>query len=253
MTTAVKTVLVTGAAKRLGRALALDLARHGWQIALHYNSSEKEARATAADAATAGVKAALLKADLSRESETAALVERAVAELGPLSALVNSASLFENDDWYSVSRESWDKHIETNLRAPFVLSQAFARQVPRDGAGAIVNIIDQRVLKPTPQFMSYSLSKAGLHWLTVTLAQALAPRVRVNAVGPGPTIVNARQSQADFARQREATVLGRGAEPQDVCDAVRYLLEASAVTGQMIAVDGGQHLIWQTPDVQVRE
>jgi len=253
MTTAVKTVLVTGAAKRLGRALALDLARHGWQIALHYNSSEKEARATAADAATAGVKAALLKADLSRESETAALVERAVAELGPLSALVNSASLFENDDWYSVSRESWDKHIETNLRAPFVLSQAFARQVPRDGAGAIVNIIDQRVLKPTPQFMSYSLSKAGLHWLTVTLAQALAPRVRVNAVGPGPTIVNARQSQADFARQREATVLGRGAEPQDVCDAVRYLLEASAVTGQMIAVDGGQHLIWQTPDVQVQE
>ena len=253
MTTAVKTVLVTGAAKRLGRALALDLARHGWQIALHYNSSEKEARATAADAATAGVKVALLKADLSRESETAALVERAVAELGPLSALVNSASLFENDDWYSVSRESWDKHIETNLRAPFVLSQAFARQVPRDGAGAIVNIIDQRVLKPTPQFMSYSLSKAGLHWLTVTLAQALAPRVRVNAVGPGPTIVNARQSQADFARQREATVLGRGAEPQDVCDAVRYLLEASAVTGQMIAVDGGQHLIWQTPDVQVQE
>ena len=251
--TAVKTVLVTGAAKRLGRALALDLARHGWQIVLHYNSSEKEARATAADAATAGVKVALLKADLSRESETAALVERAVAELGPLTALVNSASLFENDDWYSVSRESWDKHMETNLRAPFVLSQAFARQIPRDGSGAIVNIIDQRVLKPTPQFMSYSLSKAGLHWLTTTLAQALAPRVRVNAVGPGPTIVNVRQSQADFARQREATVLGRGAEPQDVCDAVRYLLEASAVTGQMIAVDGGQHLIWQTPDVGVKE
>lgn len=253
MTASPKTVLVTGAAKRLGRAIALDLARHGWQIALHYNSSEKEARATAADAATAGVKVALLKADLSRESDTATLVERAVAELGPLGALVNSASLFENDDWYSVTRESWDKHMETNLRAPFVLAQTFARQVPREGTGAIVNLIDQRVLKPTPQFMSYSLSKAGLHWLTVTLAQALAPRVRVNAVGPGPTIVNARQSQADFARQREATVLGRGAEPQDVCDAVRYLLDASAVTGQMIAVDGGQHLIWQTPDVGVRE
>ncbi len=253
MTTTPKTVLVTGAAKRLGRALALDLARHGWQIALHYNSSEKEARATAADAATAGVKVALFKADLSHESETAALIERAVAELGSLGALVNSASLFENDDWYSVSRESWDKHMETNLRAPFVLAQAFARQVSRDASGAIVNIIDQRVLKPTPQFMSYSLSKAGLHWLTATLAQALAPRVRVNAVGPGPTIINARQSQADFTRQREATVLGRGAEPQDVCDAVRYLLEASAVTGQMIAVDGGQHLIWQTPDVGVKE
>ncbi|MGC9954084.1 MAG: SDR family oxidoreductase [Rhizomicrobium sp.] len=253
MTTAVKTVLVTGAAKRLGRAIALDLARHGWAVAIHYNSSEKEARATAADAATAGVKVALLKADLGRESETATLIERAAQELGPLTGLVNSASMFENDDWYSVSRESWDKHMETNLRAPFVLAQAFAHQVPRDTHGAIVNLIDQRVLKPTPQFMSYSLSKAGLKWLTTTLAQALAPRVRVNAVGPGPTIINARQSAADFARQREATVLERGAEPQDVCDAVRYLLEASAVTGQMLAVDGGQHLIWQTPDVGVKE
>ena len=248
-----KTVLVTGAAKRLGRAIALDRARHGWSIALHYNSSEKEARATAADAATNGVKVALFKADLAREAETATLVERAVAELGPLTALVNSASLFENDDWYSVSRESWDKHMETNLRAPFVLAQTFARQVDRAHRGAIVNLIDQRVLKPTPQFMSYSLSKAGLYWLTTTLAQALAPRIRVNAVGPGPTIINPRQSAGDFARQREATVLGRGAEPQDVCDAVRYLLEASSVTGQMIAVDGGQHLIWQTPDVGVRE
>jgi len=253
MIAAVKTALVTGAAKRLGRAIALDLARHGWSIALHYNSSEKEARATAADAATTGVKVALLKADLGRESETATLVERAAAELGPLTALINSASLFENDDWYSVTRESWDKHMEVNLRAPFVLAQAFAHQVPRDEPGAIVNLIDQRVLKPTPQFLSYSLSKSGLYWLTTTLAQALAPRVRVNAVGPGPTMVNARQSQADFARQREATVLGRGAEPQDVCDAVRYLLEASSVTGQMIAVDGGQHLIWQTPDVSVKE
>jgi NAD(P)-dependent dehydrogenase (short-subunit alcohol dehydrogenase family) len=253
MTTEAKTVLVTGGAKRLGRAIALDLARHGWNIALHYHASEKEARATAADAATSGVKVALLKADLGQEADTATLIERAVAELGPLCALVNSASQFENDDWYSVSRESWDRHMETNLRAPFVLSQAFARQVPRDGRGAIVNIVDQRVLKPTPQFFSYSLSKAGLKWLTTTLAQALAPRVRVNAVGPGPTIINARQSQTDFARQREATVLGRGAEPQDVCDAVRYLLLAEAVTGQMIAVDGGQHLIWQTPDVAVKE
>jgi len=253
MTDTAKTVLVTGAAKRLGRAIALDLARHGWNVAIHYHSSEKEARATAADAATSGVKVALLQADLGRESEVARLIERAAKELGPLTGLVNSASVFENDDWYSVTRESWDKHMETNLRAPFALAQAFARQVPRDIGGAIVNVIDQRVLKPTPQFISYSLSKAGLKWLTTTLAQALAPKVRVNAVGPGPTIINARQSQADFSRQREATVLGRGAEAQDVCDAVRYLLEASAVTGQMIAVDGGQHLIWQTPDVGVRE
>jgi len=248
-----RTVLVTGGAKRLGRAIVLDLARHGWSVALHYNSSEKEARATQADAQTQGVKVVLIKADLGSESEAVGLVGRANAEIGTLSALVNSASLFEADAWYSVSRESWDRHMEVNLRAPFVLSQAFARQVPRDGQGAIVNVVDQRVLKPTPQFLSYSLSKAGLHWLTTTLAQALAPRVRVNAVGPGPTMINARQAPADFARQREATVLGRGAEPQDVCDAVRYLLDASAVTGQMIAVDGGQHLIWQTPDVAVKE
>lgn len=253
MTTATGTVLVTGAAKRLGRAIVLDLARHGYNIALHYNSSEREARATAADAETQGVKVALLQADLARESETASLVERASKALGPLTALINSASLFENDDWYSVTRESWDRHMETNLRAPFVLTQAFARQVPRDGQGAVINIIDQRVLKPTPQFISYSLSKASLYWLTVTLAQALAPKVRVNAVGPGPTMINARQSHADFDRQREATILGRGAEPQDVCAAVRYLLTAPSVTGQMIAVDGGQHLIWQTADVAVKE
>ncbi|HEY7979497.1 MAG TPA: SDR family oxidoreductase [Rhizomicrobium sp.] len=249
----IKTVLITGAAKRLGRAIALDLARHGWNIALHYNSSEKEARATCEDARTAGVRVALLKAELMHESETATLVSNAVKELGPITALINSASLFENDEWVSATRESWDKHMEVNLRAPFVLAQSFAKQLPREQKGAIVNLIDQRVLKPTPQFMSYSLSKAGLYWLNTTLAQALAPRIRVNAVGPGPTMRNARQTEADFSRQREATMLKSGAEPQDICDAVRYLLDAPAVTGQMIAVDGGQHLAWRTPDVNVVE
>jgi NAD(P)-dependent dehydrogenase (short-subunit alcohol dehydrogenase family) len=249
----IKTVLITGAAKRLGRAMALDLARHGWNIALHYNSSEREARATCEDARTAGVKVALLDAELTREDQVAALVPRAAKELGPLTALVNSASLFENDEAATATRESWDKHMEVNLRAPFVLSQAFAKQLPRGMKGAIVNMIDQRVLKPTPQFLTYSLSKAGLYWLNTTLAQALAPDIRVNAVGPGPTMRNARQSEADFARQREATMLKTGAEPQDICDAVRYLLDAPAVTGQMIAVDGGQHLAWKTPDVNVVE
>lgn len=248
-----KNVLITGGAKRVGRAIALDLARHGWNIGLHFHTSEKEARATEADAKTSGAKVVLLKADLARESETSRLVERAVEELGPLTALINSASIFENDDWYSVDRASWDKHMETNLRAPFVLAQHFARQVPRSGQGAIINVVDQRVLKPTPQFVSYSLSKAGLFWLNTTLAQALAPHIRVNAVGPGPVMRNERQSPADFERQREATILGRGAEPQDLCEAVRYLLQAANVTGQMIAVDGGQHLIWQTPDVSVKE
>ena len=247
----IKNVLITGAAKRLGRAIALHLANTGWNVAIHYHNSVEEAESAAQEARAKGVKAASLKADLSREEESAGLIGRAAAELGPLTALINSASLFENDDWQSASRASWDAHMEINLRAPFVLSQAFARQVP--GKGAIVNIIDQRVLKPTPQFISYSLSKAGLYWLTTTLAQSLGPHIRVNAVGPGPTMRNVRQSEEDFARQRDATVLKRGAEPQDVARAVAYLLDADAVTGQMLAVDGGQHLIWQTPDVRVSE
>jgi NAD(P)-dependent dehydrogenase (short-subunit alcohol dehydrogenase family) len=248
-----RTVLVTGAAKRLGRAIALDLAANGWNVAIHYHGSEDDADSAAQAARAFGVEATALKCDLSKEADTATLVSRAATELGPLTALINSASLFENDDWQSATRKSWDAHIETNLRAPLLLSQEFAQQLPPDAKGSIVNIIDQRVLKPTPQFLSYSLSKAGLYWLTTTLAQGMGPRIRVNAVGPGPTLRNARQSDEDFARQREATILQRGADPADICAAIRYLLEADAVTGQMLAVDGGQHLIWQTADVSVTE
>ena len=248
-----KNVLVTGAAKRLGRAIALDLAAAGWNVAIHYHGSADDAESAAIQARTHGVKAQTLQCNLSQEDQTAGLVDRAVAAIGPLTALVNSASLFEDDDWQSATRKSWDDHIETNLRAPLVLSQAFGKQLPAGAPGNIINIIDQRVLKPTPQFLSYSLSKAGLYWLTTTLAQGMGPQIRVNAVGPGPTLRNARQSEEDFARQREATILQRGAEPADICAAIRYLLHAPAVTGQMLAVDGGQHLIWQTADVQVNE
>jgi NAD(P)-dependent dehydrogenase (short-subunit alcohol dehydrogenase family) len=248
-----KTVLVTGAAKRLGRAIALDLAANGWSVGVHYNGSATDAQIVAAEIAGLGVRCETFQCDLSKESETTVLMDKVTAALGPLTALINSASLFENDDWQSATRASWDAHMEANLRAPLVLSQAFAKQLPDGETGSIINIIDQRVLKPTPQFLCYSLSKAGLYWLTTTLAQGMGPRIRVNAVGPGPTLRNPRQSQADFDRQRDATILQRGADPADICAAVRYLLAAPAVTGQMLAVDGGQHLIWQTPDTTVTE
>ena len=250
--TDIKTALVTGAGKRIGKAVALALADNGYNVVLHYRSSRAEADAVADEIVKTGAKAACVKADLSKEAETAALIGAANDALGPISLLINSASVFEADDVQSMSRKSWDMHMETNLRAPLKLIQDFAVQAPA-GASAI-NIIDQRVKKLTPQFLSYTTSKAALMTLTITLAQALGPKgLRVNAIGPGPTLRNPRQSEEDWRRQNEATVLGHGAEPDDICDAVLYLASAKAVTGQMIAVDGGQHLVWQTPDVLVNE
>ena len=199
-----------------------------------------------------------LRADLLDEGQLAGLVAAAAQGLGgPLTLLVNNASIFEYDTLTSATRQSWDRHIGSNLRAPFVLTQSFAAQAPkavlRDGEpvaqGLIVNMIDQRVLKPTPEFMTYSLAKAGLYALTRTAAQARAPHVRVNGIGPGPTVQGTRQSGSHFARQRAATVLQRGAGPADICAAIGFFLDSPAVTGQMIAVDGGQHLAWATPDV----
>jgi NAD(P)-dependent dehydrogenase (short-subunit alcohol dehydrogenase family) len=253
MNPAKKSVLVTGAAKRLGRAIALDLAGAGWSVAVHYNNSQAAAEETVAALHEKGVHAAAINADLTMEDDNERLIARAREAVGPLTALVNNASVFENDTIATMTRASWDKHMEANLRAPLVLSRNFAAQLPEGQEGAIVNLLDQRLLKPTPQFLSYGVSRAGLHWLTVTLAQALAPRIRVNGVAPGPTLRNERQSEAHFRRQRESTILGRGATPDDVARAVRYLIEARAVTGQMIAVDGGQHLIWKTADVGVEQ
>ncbi len=248
MKPAKKSVLITGAAKRLGRAIALHLAESGWAVAVHYNNSQTEAEETVAALHLKGVHAAAINADLTLEDDTERLIARARAAVGPLTALVNNASVFENDTIATMTRQSWDKHIEANLRAPLVLSRDFAEQLPEGQEGAIVNLLDQRLLKPTPQFLSYGVSRAGLHWLTVTLAQALGPRIRVNGVAPGPTLRNERQSEAHFKKQLESTILGRGAMPEDVARAVAYLIDARAVTGQMIAVDGGQHLIWKTAD-----
>ena len=237
-------VLVTGAAKRLGRAIALKLAREGYDVAVHYRSSKAEADAVAAEIKALGRRAALVEGELSKEADVAAIVPRAVSALGPLTALVNSASVFEDDRVETATRASWDKHLDTNLRAPLVLSQAFAAQLPAGAHGGIVNLIDQQVLNLTPQFLSYTVSKAALWTLTQTLAQALAPRIRVNAVAPGPSLKAERQSQATFDGHVKATLLQRPSSPEDIAAAVAYLLAAPAVTGQMIAVDSGQHLGW---------
>jgi NAD(P)-dependent dehydrogenase (short-subunit alcohol dehydrogenase family) len=253
------TALVTGAARRLGRAMALELARAGHDLAIHYSGSAEEAAQVAEEVRALGRRAVTLRADLTLEDETQTLLPRAVAALdAPITVLINNASIFEYDNIATATRSSWDRHLESNLRAPFVLTQAMAAQVPGplsdengepQAQGLIVNMIDQRVLKPTPEFMSYTIAKMGLWALTRTSAQALAPRVRVNAIGPGPTMQGARQSAAHFAGQRAATILNRGADPAGICDALRYFLTARAVTGQLICVDGGQHLAWQTPDV----
>lgn len=250
--------LVTGAARRLGRAMALYLAGRGYDVAFHYAGSRDDAEAAAGEARALGVRAVALQADLLREEETRGLVPAAAAALGgPLTVLVNNASIFEYDNIRTGTRQSWDRHIESNLRAPVVLSQDFAAQAPEaDESGAepvasslIVNMLDQRVLKLTPEFMSYSIAKMGLWAFTRTAAQALGPRIRVNAIGPGPTLIGARQGETHFTRQRAATVLNRGADPADITAALGYLLDARSVTGQLICVDGGQHLAWQTPDI----
>lgn len=240
-------VLITGAAKRLGRAMALDLAGHGWAVAVHYNRSADEAASLVAEIIEGGGQAAAVAADLAVEDEAWTLVERAAAAVGPLGCLINNASVFERDTVETANRESWDRHMEVNLRAPFVLTQAFARGLPDGGVGNVINIIDQRVWNLTPHFTSYTLSKAGLWAMTQTTALALAPRVRVNAIGPGPVLPSARQSDADFRRQCQALPLGRAVSPEEVAAAVRFILDAPALTGQMIALDGGQHLGWSHP------
>jgi len=251
--------LVTGAGKRLGRAMALDLARRGYDVAVHYASSAEAAESVAQEIRDLGRQAVTLHADLLDEAQVERLLPAAAEALeGPITVLVNNASIFEHDTLETASRESWDRHIESNLRAPFVLIQALAKQVPAPvpceggepvAQGLVINMIDQRVRKLTPEFMSYTLAKMGLWALTRTAAQALAPRVRVNAIGPGPTLQGYRQSDSHFQRQRQATVLERGANSADIVAALGYFLEAPAVTGQLLCVDGGQHLGWQTPDV----
>ncbi len=239
--------LVTGGAKRIGRAICLELAAAGFDVAIHHRDSDAEAAEVARAIEAMGRRAACLSADLADVVATHGLIGRAVEALSPLSVLVNNASVFADDRLDTITGESWAAHLDVNLRAPVLLAQVFAAQAP-DGS-AIVNILDQRVLKPDPRFFSYGLSKSALWVATRTMAQALAPRIRVNGVGPGPTLPSVHQTAGDFAAEAEATPLQRAGSPAAVAAAVRWLVEADLVTGQMIAVDGGQHLAWQTPDV----
>ncbi len=251
--------LVTGAGIRLGRAMALYLARRGLDVAVHYASSEGPAQEVVDEIRAMGRKACAVRADLLDETETQDLLPAAARALGgPITHLVNNASIFEYDTVESATRESWDRHMESNLRAPFVLTQAMAAQgleAAEDengepiAVGLIVNMIDMRVRKLTPEFMTYTLAKMGLWTLTRTAAQALTPAIRVNGIGPGPTLKGHRQSEAHFAAQRAQTISGRGANPSDITAALGYFMDAPAVTGQLLCVDGGQHLAWRTPDV----
>ncbi|MEM6491823.1 MAG: SDR family oxidoreductase [Pseudomonadota bacterium] len=239
-----RTALVTGGAHRIGRALVDDLAAQGFAVAIHYNRSGDAAKSAATAIRAVGGSAAAVQADLSVESETAALMPKAAAMLGPIGLLVNNASTFEHDDAATADRASWDLHIEPNLRAPFLLSQALAAGLPDDGRGLIVNLLDQRVWRLTQHFMSYTVSKMGLWTLTRTMALGLAPRIRVNAIGPGPTLANARQNQAAFDAQVAATPLMIQPALDDFAAALRFFLSARSVTGQMLALDSGQHLGW---------
>ena len=242
-----KVALVTGAARRIGKRIALTLAEQGWHVAIHYRNSAAKAEAVAAEARLRGVRAMTVEADLAKEREVEAIMPKVVEHLGPVSLLVNNASVFEMDKAETATRASWDKHIETNLRAPLVLSQAFARQFTADRGGNIINLLDQRVWKLTPYFISYTIAKMGLWTLTRTLALSYAPRIRVNGIGPGPTLPSPRQTQEQFAQQSAAMPLGHGATPREIARAVLFILETPSMTGQMIALDGGEHLGWQVP------
>jgi NAD(P)-dependent dehydrogenase (short-subunit alcohol dehydrogenase family) len=243
-----RAALVTGGAVRIGRAIVDALVDAGYAVAIHSNNSRNVAEQACKEIQARGKRACVVTGNLADHAAVLRLVPEAVAAIGPLTLLVNNAGAFEPDGMGALDRELFDKHFAVNLRAPLFLSEAFAAQAKTGNDASIVNILDQRIYKPTPNFISYSLTKFALHNATTTLAQALAPGVRVNAVAPGPTLPSPRQDASAFAAQAAALPLGRGPQPRDVAEAVVYLASARGVSGVTIAVDGGQHLAWQTPD-----
>ena len=244
-----KTALVTGGARRIGKAIVDDLAAHGFAVAIHANTSLDDAEAMADTIRRQGGTAVALAADLSETAATERLIAEATEGIGPLGLLVNNASLFKPDSLDALDPDLWDRHFNVHVRAPSILVRDFARQLPATKSGLVVNIVDQRVWNPTPRYYSYTLSKAALWMATRTMAQALAPSIRVNAIGPGPSLPNERQDPRDFQQQVEGLILKTGPRLDEFGRTVRYLFESPSITGQMIALDGGQHLAWETPDV----
>lgn len=240
---------MTGGALRIGREIALYLAARGWSVGVHYHRSASQAEDVVARIMEAGGRAAAFGADLAEAEGAGQLMSRAAEVLGPVTCLVNNASTFERDNLETMTPQSWESHMAINLRAPLLLSQSFGAALGGDHDGVVINMLDQRVWKLTPEFLSYTVSKSALWTLTRTLAQALAPRIRVNAIGPGPTLPSKRQSARHFAAQIEALPLKRATTTEDICQAIGFILSAPSLTGQMIALDGGQHLAWRTPDI----
>lgn len=250
---ATKAALVTGAARRIGAAIAIRLAADGYAVAVHAHRSVADAQALVDEISRAGGRGALVTGDLADAAALSEIIAQARARVGPLTLLVNSASIYEDDAVGSLDPDSWDRHFALNLRAPVFLAQAFAAQIPSGNDCSVVNITDQRVFKPTPRQFSYTLTKGALGLATLTLAQALAPNVRVNAVAPGPVLPSPRQDETAFAQQVAALPLGQGPTPGDIAEAVVYLAGATRVSGITIAVDGGQHLAWMTADAALDE
>jgi NAD(P)-dependent dehydrogenase (short-subunit alcohol dehydrogenase family) len=244
-----KAALITGAARRIGRRIAIDMAAEGWAVIIHYNESAADAASLVEQINEKGGLAAAVQGDLAKAGVPEQLIDEAGKHFGALTCLINNASRFKPDEVGNITSASFAGHLDTNLRGPVFLSQAFAAQLPSGAAGNIINIIDQRVWKLNPRFFSYTVSKAALWTVTRTLAQALAPRIRVNAIGPGPALPNIRMDEKAFAKQSRLTLLGRGTSPEEISAAVRFILSSPAMTGQMIVLDGGQHLVWQTADV----
>ena len=239
-----KNLLITGAATRVGKAIALHFAEKGWNIALHYFHSSSKAKKLKKIIEQNLVKVVLIKADLKNPKQIEKVMPIARKKLGTIDCLVNNAALFEKDDITNFTTKSWNDHLNINLLAPTILTKQFAKQASKKTVSNIINIIDQRIFNLTPFFMSYTISKSGLQTLTKTMAMRLGPNIKVNAIAPGPTIKSKRQTDKHFRNQVRSTILKKPVRSEDICDTVEFLINNNSVTGQIIAVDSGQNLSW---------